>query len=355
MAKDEDAVTDKDVADGKETVSKITEKDPTDGLPMHVSDDGVVTFGDADARGEKTGKVGDDDDEEHEDPSLSDPEREALRAKRREEKKRRRESQRRREDELRSQNANLTNTVTELTTRLNAIEQRTTSIDTARIDEEIRGAAYAEQHWKNVAQEAVTKQDGASAIAAMEKMQEAKNYRTQMETAKTAVTQPQGGKQQGIDPRVQANVDSWRAKHAWYDPTKPTRETKLALLIDSEVAQDGFHPATPEFWNELDKRLKDLLPNRYKDVDDDADGDDSEDGTRSNRSDNAGATKSSGTNRRVGAASGGSGSSSTSGSFVLSAERTKAMKDAGVWGDKSKREKMIRTYMEYDKAQKARG
>jgi len=352
--KDDEDTPEKDAAAAAETVSKVSgdEKDPTDGLKMNVAEDGTVTFGESDARGEKTAKVGDDDDEDHEDPNLSDPEREALRARRRDEKKRRREAQRQRENELRGQNASLQQTVQDLVGRLQQVEQRTSTIDVARLDEELRGAAYAANAWKAEFEAAVAKADGPGAAAAMEQMQKAQREGERLFATKQAfirsVQQPQ---QRGIHPEVQKRVDTWRARHSWYNPANPDLDTRIALAVDADVAKDGFNPATDEFWEELDRRLSSKLPERYTDDGDSFSGASTAAGGRAN---SAGGSRSSPPNRRVPASGGGSAGGSTQASFTLSAERVQALKDAGMWNDPKKRETAIRNFMQYDRQHKAR-
>jgi len=348
-----------DEASARETVAKITDPDPTKDLPMHVSEDGTVTFGNADARGEKTARADDDGDEEAADPNMTDAQREALREKRRQEKRRRRDAQRQRETELRGENASLKQHTQELSQRLQQLEQRTTGIDMARLDEELNGAKYAYTSWSSVFDEAVKSNDGPGARAAMEKMNAAREEGQRLLQTKQAFeTQAGQPVRKGIDPAVQSRIDNWRKDHKWYNPTKRDRDTRIALAIDDDVAADGYHPATDEFWSELDKRLKEVLPHRYETQRDDDDDDAGEDPAprggkrRDGTSDSA---RSGTTTRRVPAAGGGSGGGSSAPGFTLSKERVQAMKDAGVWNDQKKKEAQIRGYMEYDRAQKARG
>ena len=329
-----DAAATKIAGEGKD-------KKEEEGQKMTVAEDGTVTFG-ADARGEKTAKVGDDEDEDEHDASLSDPEREALRAKRREEKKRRREAARKREDDLRGENASLKSTVNNLASRLQQVEQRTSSIDVARLDEELQGAAYAKQQWQAAFEDAVAKADGVRAREAMERVNAAQKegerlygMREAFMKAQTASAQPR----RGIDPDVQARVNAWTKDKSWYDPSKKNRDTRIALAIDQEVAEDGYSPNTDEFWTELDNRLRDVLPHRYE-----ADGDDD---------DAPPVTKRAAPQRRV-AATGGGNTSGAAGTTVvrMSPERVQAIKDAGQWNDPVKREAAIRNYIKYDKEHK---
>jgi hypothetical protein len=347
-----------DEAAAKESVAKVVDKDPTADLPMHVSEDGTITFGESDARGERSAKAdADDEEEEAHDPTMTDAQREQLREKRRQEKRRRREAAKQRETELRGEAASLRQQNQQLANRLQQLEQRTTGIDVARIDEELRGAEYAYNSWKAAFETAVRAADGATATAAMEKMQQAKEEGQRLFNTKQAIVQNTGAQMRPtVPPEVLAKVDRWRAKHSWYNPLKPDQDTRLTLAIDAQVGADGFDAGTDEFWVELDKRLKKVLPHRYETQDDeDDDGEDPAPRGGRNRSGDADSVRPSAGNRRVPAAGGGSGSAAAGAGFKLSPERVQAMKDGGVWNDPKKRETAIRAYINYDKAQKARG
>lgn len=349
---DDTAATSHDEATARSAVDKITDPDPTEKMTMHVSEDGMVSFGDSDARGERTAKVGDEDDEEdvgH--PGMSEADREALRAKRRVEKKNRREKARVEKDSLRSENAHLKSVVEQLSGQLGQVQRQVNIIDVNRIDKDLEEAATAYNYWNGVFEEAVKKADGAGARTAMEKAAEIRArgeqlFQLKQQATNSTTTRP------AVDPSVQSRVDSWRARpeNAWYNPLQPDEDTEIALLVDKQVARAGFKPNTDEFWVELDRRLKKRLPHRYE-ADVSGGGDPDEDGTGASTAASAGAPA-----RRVAAAGGGNaGSSGGAPRFQLSKERIEAMKQAGSWNDPKKREAQIRAYISYDKAQRAQG
>jgi hypothetical protein len=348
---DDSAATSQDEATARTTVDNLTNPDPTDKMTMHVSDDGMVSFGDSDARGERTAKVGDDDeDEDVGHPGMSEADREALRAKRRLEKKNRREKARVEKDTLRSENSHLKSIVEQLSGQLGQMQQRVNNIDVNRIDKDLEEAATAYNYWNGVFEEAVKKADGAGARTAMEKAAEIRARGEQLFQLKQQANNSQVVRP-AVDPSVQSRVDSWRARpeNAWYNPLQPDEDTEIALLVDKQVARAGFKPNTDEFWAELDRRLKKRLPHRYEaDVSGGGDPDEDSDGARSAAASGAPA-------RRVASAGGGNaGSSGGAPKFQLSAQRIEAMKQAGSWNDSKKRESQIRAFMAYDKAERAK-
>jgi hypothetical protein len=98
-------------------------------------------------------------------------------------------------------------------------------------------------------------------------------------------------------------------------------------------------PRTPEYWDELDNRLQKYLPHRYTGA---ANGGSS---TGNQRPRNV--VGSSG--REASAAFGGD----NRGTFTLSPERVRAMKDAGAWDNPERRQVMIQKYVAYDRTHRS--
>jgi len=66
----------------------------------------------------------------------------------------------------------------------------------------------------------------------------------------------------------------------WYGANGFDRQTRLANRIDKEVYADGYRPDSPDYFKELDRRLKDKEPGLYEDLGaagDDTDTDDNKD------------------------------------------------------------------------------
>jgi hypothetical protein len=130
---------------------------------------------------------------------------------------------------------------------------------------------------------------------------------------------------------VQRNASDWLNKNTWYDPSGKDTDSRIAKIIDSDLAGEGWDPADPEYWDELDNRLKERLPHRYTGK---------QGGAR---------------NRRGGTSSGRSdvsGSPVAKNTMTLSRERVQALKDAGMWDDPTKRAKAIRRYADFDRNNK---
>ena len=69
-----------------------------------------------------------------------------------------------------------------------------------------------------------------------------------------------------------SKADDWMDGHDdWYGARGFERQTRLANRIDKEVFKDGFSPDTDEYFEELDRRIKEKEPNLFDDKDTDAD------------------------------------------------------------------------------------
>lgn len=149
---------------------------------------------------------------------------------------------------------------------------------------------------------------------------------------------------------VAKNTNAWMGRNSWFDPQLKDRDSKLAKVIDDEVAADGFDPTTSAYWQELDRRLAETLPHRSKrgrmeEVDEDDEDGDAPTQTQQKRQ----------SRQTVG----GSGNSSSGGgprkTVTLSRERIQAIKDAGYWDNVPERNKMIKSYIQYDRVNGAQG
>ena len=161
---------------------------------------------------------------------------------------------------------------------------------------------------------------------AKQRLKQAEHYKKQqVEQAKA----PRENVPNQINTEVQANATKWLKKNSWYDPQARDTDSRIAKVIDQELAADGWDPSDPEYWEELDSRLQNRLPHRY--------------------------TSKGGSVKRANSSTSGRTAATTSskpGTITLSRDRVQAIKDAGAWDDVDKRNKMIRAYASYDRANK---
>jgi hypothetical protein len=127
---------------------------------------------------------------------------------------------------------------------------------------------------------------------------------------------------------MKMRAESWLERNNWYDPDIKDQDSKVAKTVDESLHAEGWNPTTEEYWQELDSRLKKYLPHRY----------------------DSGYNKSQVNRPKPPVAGSGRESSNTpSGGYRLSADRVKAIKDAGKWDDPKERASMIKAFQNYDR------
>lgn len=226
----------------------------------------------------------------------------------------------------------------DLIERVSAVERRTQGSEMARIDKAIEDQRVAENYYKMQLAEATKAGNGEAAVEAQEKWYEARRAVEELGRLKQRATAP---KQRPLQPdtAMQRLASEWMERNPWYDPGEGDEDSSIAVAIDRRLTKEGvYKPNTPEYWKELDKRLQKRLPHHYTGAEDD---DDNE--VRGGRSNNDNRSRP----RNVVTGSGresGRGSNGKGGTFTLSQDQVRAMKDAGMWDDPAARARMIRRY-----------
>jgi hypothetical protein len=261
-----------------------------------------------------------------------DDEREAIRARRREERKHRKEAQRGREDTLRRELASRDAVINQMRTELNAINNRNTGAELAQIENGKKQAVDAYRHFKDQIRVATEQNNGAAVADATEKMMLAQRRFDELQNIEKVFKQRQSAPQP-LDPRLAAHAQSWMSKNSWYDPSGKDQDSEITMRIDQRLSQEGWDPTTPEYWEELGARVKKYLPHRTNSV-------------------KIAATKPksvvSGGGREAS-----NGSAKEGATYKLSSERVQALKDAGMWEDPKKRAEAVKRFRDYDKQHKA--
>jgi hypothetical protein len=284
----------------------------------------------------------DSDEEDHQDDQDNDQqddddedEREKIREARREERKLKKELAKQREASSKHKISALEKRNEDLARRIVAMENVTASYQFAQIDKSIEDEATRVEYAKMKMLQAAQENDPAAQMEYLEQLTDAKQRLQQVQYYKKQQLEQAKSPKQNVPnemaAEVQRNATTWLKKNSWYDPNARDTDSRIAKVIDQELAADGWDPSDSEYWEELDNRLSARLPHRY-----------TAKGGNTKRS-SAGPTASS----RVASAT-----SAKPGTITLSRERVQAIKDAGAWDDTDKRNKMIRAYASYDRANK---
>jgi hypothetical protein len=279
----------------------------------------------------------DDQDDDHGEGAVSDdPEREAIRAARREERKLKKQLHREKIREsshlvsaLKKQNSDLAN-------RIASLESRTSGAELARLDKAIDDAATRVEYAKMKMQEAVNTRQGEALTQAQElwyeNQRQLESLKSMKDNASRQISQPKQNISQP-DIAVQRNAAEWMGRNSWYDPEMKDADSKIAQALDKTLSEEGYDPSSQDYWEELDERLQKYLPHRYNVV--------YSASTRNSRP------------RSVVTSSG----RETSGNakpneYRLTPDRVAAIKEAGMWENIELRNKMAKKYAEYDRQQK---
>ena len=288
------------------------------------TDDDDHNDGDTDG-GDGESDAGDDNDE-------VDDERERIREARREERKLKKDLAKQREASARNKISALERRNEELARRLAAVESTASSYQFAQIDKAIEDEATRVEYAKMKMMQAAQAGDAASQVEYLEQLTEAKQRLNQAQHYKQqqleAAKAPKQNVPNPVGTEVQKLATGWLKKNSWYDPQARDTDSRIAKVVDQELVADGWDPADPEYWEELDSRLSARLPHRY--------------------------TSQGGVKKRANPTAGGRTAATTqkAGTITLSRDRVQAIKDAGAWDNVEKRNKMIRAYAAYDRNNK---
>jgi len=320
----------------------IPVKEQTDGsaLVAYEMEPDLLADAEEEPKKEVKAEESEEPDEDQEDSSNeqdedeTDEDRERIREARREERRLKKELNKQRDATARNKISALERRNAELAERLAKVENAAASYQFAQLDKSIEDEATRVEYAKMKMLQAAQSGDAAGQVEFLEQLTDAKERlkqaqyykKQQLEQAKA----PKQNVPNEISTEVQYNATQWLKKNSWYDPQARDTDSRIAKVIDQELAADGWDPSDSEYWEELDNRLSARLPHRYT----------AKGGQQTRR---AGPTASS----RVA-----NTTSAKSGTITLSPQRVQAIKDAGSWDDVEKRNKMIRAYASYDRANK---
>jgi hypothetical protein len=268
---------------------------------------------------ERTAKV----DEELENAE-TDTDREEIRARRRNERKSRGQRNRERVEALERSLQAITEQNRALQQQVSSIQDVNTGSQLAQVDAAIEQANKAAEHFKSVIATAATKGDGVTLAEATEYMIAARTRAQQLSefknNASRAINAPKP-----LDTRLVNKSQQFLGKNQWYGgPTSADPDSKVLTALDNSLTAEGWDATTDAYWGELEQRAKKYLPHRFQ----------------------QGEARKRPSNPMPG---GGTPSGSSGTAFKLSAERVAAIKSAGMWEDAAARDKMIKSYRDFDK------
>lgn len=265
------------------------------------------------------GQVESDSDEDQ--PDDTDAVREARRARRKAKKEYIKRTQQEKDERLAAQDRE----IQQLRERMAMMEQKSQLADIARIEKAIQDEEARLNYAKVKMKEATDQSDGQALVRAQEifletkdKLEKLKNYKSQAEVRSN---------EEEANPVVKRQAERWMDKNPWYDPEGTDPKSRRAKQIDSQLAKEGWNPATRDYWDELTARLQEEEQDAYTDTTSE---------TPRKRGPKSVVT---GSERETG----GGASRNT---FTLTPAQVRAMKEAGFWDDPNLRKKMAKRYAE---------
>lgn len=299
--------------------------------------------GDQDQDQDDDRRLSDNDDDSGQQGDGNDAERAAIRERRRLEKlerKNRRDVAISRDklelDFLRKRNDDLER-------RLGSVEQRTHQADLSQFDVQINTARQEAEMAERVIAKAVAAGNGEDVTQAMRYRDQALQKAQQLAFAKQQAAQqrPANKPADGMDDMTLHYAKEFIKENPWYDMNGKDEDSAIVLAIDGALHREGFKPDTEEYWDELRDRAARRIPERFKQTQRRNDHGESREEPRQQRQTRGGPTIGSGREHAP---------TSTRTEVYVSPERKQALIDAGVWDDPVLRQKYVKRYAEYDRA-----
>lgn len=278
----------------------------------------------------------DDDEDSHKSDSTDDDDdRESIRERRRQEKKERKERREKAIGRDKLELNYLRQRNDELERRVMAVEEFSQQSRISDYDRELQAAINEAQTAEKIIAKAVEAGNGDDVAKAMRFREQAVAKAQQLaqikQQAEYTAQQPRQQSQSNIDNDVVRHAQDFLNSNTWYDPQGRDEDSAIVLAIDAKLAQEGFDPKSPEYWDELQERVERRLPEKFAKQE------------RQVRKPTGGPAVGSGREHAP---------TSTRKEIYISPERKAAMQEAGVWDDPVLRQRYIKRYAEYDRMNK---
>lgn len=238
-------------------------------------------------------------------------------------------------------NEHLRAEVEALKRQLAEVAQRTSGTEIQNAKQQLSEAKMEEIYWKGERAKARTANNAEAESDAEDKLY---NARRRSEALAAAIENAERvrqapPRQNGPDPVVLAKARAWHAEHPWYVPNGTDDDSQTVLAFDKQVAAAGFKPESDAYYQELNRRIAKYLPHRANGAT-----------TPSQDQPSSGPPRVPVTSSGRDTPNGGGKTNE----FRLSADRVKAMKDAGVWDDPKQRAAMAKRYAQHDAQNRGR-
>jgi len=214
-----------------------------------------------------------------------------------------------------------------LARRLSAVEGNALNNNEAILDQRLNEAQNEIRQTELILARAIEAGNGDDAARALQLRDDARDRASQLEKAKTQVTEAK--QSPTVDPVAQRFARDWIAANPWYDPRGSDEASAITKNIDQRLMAEGFDPKSIDYWNELTSRVS----TRFK----------------GNDTDTVAPEK---TPRKKAPPMGNTrehAPQSTKREVYVTPDRKQAMIEAGYWDDPVKRTQMLKAYQAHDR------
>lgn len=304
----------------------------------------------------ETAEVEEEDDERigHSEEDEVDPERQALRERRREERRTKRNRDRTEMNFLRKRNEQLERQVSAVALRQTQHERISVNQRLGEVDGKLREV-------DSIYDKAIINKDEETAAEARRVRADLEGVRDKLreaasESERTERVEAARATEPDTPPEKQRAMDrarEWVGRNSWYDPKLGDERSHFAKVIEDRLSAEGELTADdPEYWRELDRRIAKHFPDIAKkkpvktEADDLFDEDDEDEGDErpARKPAEPPKRKSGGPKFSVG----GKTRALKPNEVYLSKERRAALEEMGVMDDPILRDKYFKAYQRYD-------
>tara|TARA_R100001594_G_scaffold138477_1_gene182144 strand:+ start:962 stop:1954 length:993 start_codon:yes stop_codon:yes gene_type:complete len=155
----------------------------------------------------------------------------------------------------------------ELSSKLQNTEHQFKTVNKLSLDSSEKQITDKLELARNAYKSAHEEGDSAKILQAQEFLNEAQNDLKSLTATKQQfeqqpvqqqqVQQPQYQPQPTPDPRAA----EWAQKNEWFGSDQVM--TAASLAIDGQLKEEGFNPTDPEYYTEIDRRLKETFPHKF--------------------------------------------------------------------------------------------
>jgi hypothetical protein len=219
--------------------------------------------------------------------------------------------------------------------RLQSVEQQTTQFNLSAMDQRLNETSNELETVNRIIAKAIEQGQGEDVAKALSIRDQLMERQRQLAEAKRQ-TESKPAEKPVKDPRIAAYAKEWISENSWYDPSGRDEDSAIVKVIDQRLAQEGYNPASEDYWIELNNRVAKRLPHKFQDEPM------QESKPKAKRGGPPMATK-----REYAAPS-------SRKEVYISPERKQALIDAGVWDNPDERKRYIKRYAEYDRNSSSR-